>query len=199
MSIGYVCPLFKRIKILRALGIIGTKGALINVVTDTDGQFCCFQSPGTYVKYAGTNSIILQTVLTSENHFPSLCSMSYLFLYLFISFILSVWPLRAGISLRAGLGLIWSRKWISSACVHKASHLIWWDLLGKVGQTNSVLLQTCISQIETPCVEHCAGGSVCIVQRQLQPGCWECGLQIQILRFLSGASSYQLGDIGHVH
>lgn len=148
MSIGYVCPLFKRIKILRALGIIGTKGALINVVTDTDGQFCCFQSPGTYVKYAGTNSIILRTVLTSENHFPSLCSMSYLFLYLFISFILSVWPLRAGISLRAGLGLIWSRKWISSACVHKASHLIWWDLLGKVGQTNSVLLQTCISQIE---------------------------------------------------
>lgn len=77
-------------KILRALGMIGTKRALTSLVTDTDGQFCCFQSQGTCREDPGINSIILQTVFTSKAHFPSLESMPYSFLYLFIPFILSI-------------------------------------------------------------------------------------------------------------
>lgn len=90
-----VCPLFKRSKIVRALGITGTKTVLTSLVTGADGQFCRFQSQGTCREDPGINFVILQTVFTSETHFPSLDSMPYSFLYLFIPFILSVWPLRA--------------------------------------------------------------------------------------------------------
>lgn len=77
-------------KILRALGMTSTKRALTSLVTDTDGQFCCFQSQGTCREDPGINSIILQTGFTSKAHFPSLESMPYSFLYLFIPFILLI-------------------------------------------------------------------------------------------------------------
>lgn len=113
VNMGYICPLFKGINMLRALSVVGTKKALNSLVADTDGQFCCFQSQGACVEDLEINSIILQRIFTSEAHFPSLDSTPCSFFYVFIPFTLSVWPLRAGISL--GLGLIWARKWISSA------------------------------------------------------------------------------------
>lgn len=91
----WVCPLFKRTKIVRALGITGTKTVLTSLVTGADGQFCCFQSQGTCREDPGINFVILQTVFTSETHFPSLDSrLTLFFTYLFLLFCQS-WPLRA--------------------------------------------------------------------------------------------------------
>ena len=187
---------FKRAPTPRAPGVTGTKRALTSLVTDTDGQFCCFQSQGTRVEDAGTDSISLQTVFTSATHFPSLDSMPSFFLYLFIPFILSVWPLMAPISL--GLGLIGAREWISNAaCSQCFSHLM--GSRGKSGQPNSELSQSCISQAETPCTGQCAEDPECIIQRQSRASRRERGLQSQTPRFLSRACSHQQGDIGHVH
>lgn len=120
---GKVCPLFKRTKILRALGTTGTKTVLTSLVIGADGQFCCFQSQGTCREDPGINLVILQTVFTSETHFPSLDSMPYSFLYLFIPFILSIWPLRAGTSLVLGITGAW--EWIIRAsCSLCFSYLI---------------------------------------------------------------------------
>lgn len=114
----------------------------------------------------------------------------------FFPFILSAWPLRAGLSL--GLELMWAREWISNASgsLH-FSYLM--RSPRKSGQSNSESSQTCISQLQKPAIECWAAGSAGFIQRQVQPGCWERGRQTHILRFLSGVSSYQRGDTGHVY